>query len=241
MRTATTHPNTQPVTDTAREDTDVELLWQAAARAEALLEVLADGEPVTAPLRPFLGYLREVVLARIGEEERTVLPALRDAGLSATDIDHLHQDHLALREAIDELAEAAATPQEPHVDQLAAVVRRLIMRLDEHLRGEAAALTALPSGYRPDAFGWAAAEHWYPLTEGPSIDLDLLRPDLAEDAVLTRLTQLRTGEQVQLRSRARPEHLWHRLERRDPGGYAWAEDSDADHRWTVTGARRRTD
>ncbi len=236
-----THPNTQTVTDAAREDTDAELLWQAAAHAEALLEVLADGEPVTAPLRPFLGYLREVVLARIGDEERAVLPALRGAGLSVADIDHLHEDHLALRAAIDKLAEAAAAPQEPQVDQMAAVVRRLIVRLDEHPRGEAAALSALPGGYRPDDFGWAAAEHWSPLTEGPSIDLDLLRPDLAEDAVLTRLTQLRTGEQVQLRSRARPEHLWHRLQRRDPDGYAWAEDSHADNGWTAAIARRRTD
>lgn len=235
-----THSDKRPDIDTLRQDTDAELLWQAAARAESLLEVLAAHQPVQAPLSSLLTYLRQVVLVRIGEEERTTLPSLREAGAPAAEIDRLHRDHLALREAIDELAQTTGAPDEPAAERLTSVVRRLIVRLDEHLHGEAAVLSTLPGGYEPNATGWAAAEHWYPLTEGPSIDFELLHPDHAEDAVLTRLTQLPSGEHVQLRSPHRLENLYHRLQRRDPGGYTWAEDGDAHQGWTVTVARRRT-
>src|SRR5450759_1462820 len=72
-----------------------------------------------------------------------------------------------------------------------------------------AAPARLPGGYLASASGWARAEHWYLLTEGPLIDLDQLRPDQAEDAVLNRLTHLRAGEHVTcpsscVRQRPRP-------------------------------------
>ena len=44
---------------------DSELLWQVAARAEALLADLQDGHPTNSDLAGLLGNAREVVLARI--------------------------------------------------------------------------------------------------------------------------------------------------------------------------------
>ena len=71
-------------------------------------------------------------------------------------------------------------------------------------------------------------EHWYLLTEGPLIDLDQLRPDQGDDAVLNRLTHLRAGEHVELHGHGDPQRLWRRLQRRAPGASSWSERRDED-------------
>lgn len=87
------------------EDADAELLWQAIARSEALLEDLAADELSTLKFDAFLGYLYEIVLARTSEEELELLPALRAAGpFTRSDADRLHQDHLLIRNDIEQLA-----------------------------------------------------------------------------------------------------------------------------------------
>ena len=69
-------------------------LWQATARAEELLDALATDRPPIQQLNALLGYLREVVLARIAEEDRQAFPLLRRAAPAS--IDRLRQDHLLL-------------------------------------------------------------------------------------------------------------------------------------------------
>jgi uncharacterized protein (DUF2249 family) len=225
---------------TGSYDEDAVLLWQATARAEELLDHLIAHRPATAELNALLGYLREVVLARISEEERQVFPTLRQADPAHPDINRLRADHLRLRDDIDELATAAAAPGEPDPDQLIASTRRLIVRLDRHLRREAAALATLAGGYQASTADWAIAGHWYPLTEGPTIDMDQLRPEQAEDAVLNRLTHLRVGEEIELHGHQDPSHLWRRLQSREPGGHTWSERQD-DDMWTVSVVRRVMD
>lgn len=220
-------------------DGDALLIWQAAARAEALLDALAASRPPLPELSALLGYLREVLLARIGEEERQFLPFL--PWTDPADIDQLRQDHLLLRNDVDELAVAAAAQGSGDPDELSAVTRRLITRLEEHLRREAVALAKIPDGYQDSASGWVRAEHWYLLTEGPLIDLDQLRPDQAEDAVLNRLTHLRAGERVELHGHRVPPCLWRRLQRRSPGDYSWAERYDDQAGWLVSVARHPAD
>ena len=220
---------------------DVELLWQAIARAEALLEDLMADQPAAADVDALLGYLYEVVLARASEEEWRLLPVLRDAGpVTRSDADRLERDHLRLRDDVDDLAAAAAPHSGSEPDQLAAIVRRLIVRLDQHLRAEAAALAKLPAGYQPASAVWAEFAHWYPLTEGPLIDLDQLPPDQVDSAVLNRLTHLRPGELVELRSGvSHPRRLLDRLQRRAPHDYSWSERRDDPNGWLVA-IRRRT-
>lgn len=138
---------TQPRTGTADStgsDEDALLLWQATARAEELLDALATDRPPIQQLNALLGYLREVVLARVAEEDRQAFPLLRRAAPAS--IDRLRQDHLMLRDDVDDLAVTAAAGGDP--DQLAALTRRLITRLEEHLRHEAGAL-APAAGWLP--------------------------------------------------------------------------------------------
>jgi uncharacterized protein (DUF2249 family) len=223
------------------EDADSQLLWEAIARSEALLEDLAADEVSTPKFDAFLGYLYEIVLARTSEEELELLPALRAAGpFTRSDADRLHQDHLLIRNDIEQLA-AASAQNRRSPEQLTALIRRLIVRLEEHLRAEAAARSKLPDHHERDP-DWAKLGHWFPLTEGPLIDLDQLSPLDADDAVLNRLTHLRPHEQVELSSRnGYPQHLWSRLQRRAPGAYSWSERGNDANGWTVVIKRRRVD
>jgi uncharacterized protein (DUF2249 family) len=239
METAVTINATRAPKTAHLENEDVELLWQAIARAEALLEEVPASQSPTRQFRALLGYLHDVVLARVSEEEREILPALRDAGFTArSDADRLERDHLLMRDDVDSLAAAAAPHGSQGGDQLAAIIRRLIVRLDMHLRVEAAALAKLPGGYQPCTAAWTSAAHWYPLTEGPRIDLDQLAPEHADDAVLNRLTHLRPGEYIELASRVSHPHLLSRLRRRAPHDYSWSESCDDEGSWLV-GIKRR--
>jgi len=173
----------------ASDADDAQLLWQATARADALLGTLGTGRPTGQELSALLDYVREVLLARITEEERAVLPALAATELAVSDVEQLRQEHLTLREDIDDLAAAAAHGAHDR-DQLAALTRQLIGHLETHIRREAATLTALSGGRQAVVSNWARAQRWYPLTEGQVIDVDQLRPVQAEDAVLNRLVHL---------------------------------------------------
>ncbi len=217
------------------DDEDAQILWQATGRADALMRNLARGKDTHAELEALLGYLREVVLARISDEDRHALPALRQSSGHHPELDQLDQEHLRLRSDIDDLASAAQGHQER--GRQADIIRRLVNHLEAHLAAEA----RLMHGNRRTVSGdrqWLDASHWYPLTEGPCIEMDQLRPDQAEPAVLNRLTRLRTGEQVQLRGHRDPHQVWVRLQERDPGGYSWEATQDAADSWSVTVLRR---
>jgi len=69
------------------DDEDAQLLWQATARADALMRDLARGKDTQADVEALLGYLREVVLARISDEDRYALPMLRQAPGAHADLD----------------------------------------------------------------------------------------------------------------------------------------------------------
>ncbi len=214
------------------EDEDSELLWQAAARAEALLADLEEERPTESDLAGLLGYAREVVLARITDEESTVLPMLQQAPGDHPELDQLHKEHLRLRSDIDDLAAAAQQDKDP--GELPSTIRRFIARLERHLATEAAILTGSDFTDRD----WATAGHWYCLTEGPVIEMDELAPHEAQAAVLNRLTRMQPGEHLELRWAANPQPVWQRLQQRDPGGYSWLATQSSAGTWSVDVSRR---
>lgn len=215
---------------------DSELLWQAAARAEVLLADLEEGRPTDSDLAGLLGFAREVVLARITDEERTVLPALQQAPGDHPELDQLHHEHLRLRSDIDDLAAAAQHDSVPA--DLPSIVRRLIARLEAHLATEAAILT--DSGSSFTGREWAKAGHWFCLTEGPVIEMDQLKPHEAQAAVLNRLARMQPDESLELHWAANPQNLWLRLQQRDPGAYSWQATESSPGAWSVEVSRRPT-
>jgi uncharacterized protein (DUF2249 family) len=221
-----------PVADVG-DDEDVRILWQATARADALMADLARGRDTDGDLASFLGFLREVVLARITDEDRHILPALRAQAGSETVLQELAQQHLQLRSDIEDLASAAQ--DEPAREERARMVRRLLRHLEAHLAAEASLLHTVNADRQ-----WVAANHWFALTEGPVIDVDALRPDQADGAVLNRLTRLAPCERLELRGTRDPHPLWLRLQQRDPGGYSWEATQDDVSGWSVQVMRRAT-
>lgn len=216
------------------DDEDARLLWQATARADALMRNLARGQDSQAEVEALLGYLREVLLARIADEDRHVLPVLRQTAGGVPELDELERQHLQLRSDVDDLA--AASQGHSAREQQAEIIRRLVSHLEDHLAAEAALLHGAQHTVAGDR-SWLAASHWYPLVEGPVIEMDLLREDQAEPAVLNRLTRLRAGESVELRSQRDPHLVWVRLQARDPGGHDWQVTQDG-HSWSVIVRRR---
>ena len=79
---------------------------------------------------------------------------------------------------------------------------------------------------------------WYPLTEGPVIDLDALPPDEMTDAAVDRLQRLRGGEQVEFRSCRDTGAIWLRMDQVESGGYGFDYLQDGPGEWRVQVTRR---
>ena len=95
----------------------------------------ARGREADGGLTSSLGFLREVVRARITDEDRHVLPTLRaQAGREAVLREPIRQ-HLQLRSDIEDLTSAAQ--DELAIQERARMVRRLLRHLEDHLAGEA--------------------------------------------------------------------------------------------------------
>jgi uncharacterized protein (DUF2249 family) len=195
---------------------------------------LARGRDSQPDVEALLGFLREVVLTRISDEDRHVLPMLRRARPEAPELSELQRQHLQLRGDVDDLAAGA----QGHIarEKLAGVIRRLVNHLEIHLATEAAVLHRNQDAAAEDR-AWVAANQWYPLVEGPVIEMDRLRKDQAESAVLNRLARLRPGEELELRSAHDPHAVWVRLQQRDPAAHDWHAKPDGAG-WSVTVRRR---
>src|SRR5664280_1825112 len=179
----------------------------------------AHGEP-TALVVPLTGELliSGSGAAHQGKVTVGVVVLLDQGGAAPASIDRLRQDHVRVAEA----------PGRGRRGEIVDVITQQ----------QLAAPARLPGGYRASESGRARAEHWYLLTEGPLIDLDQLRPDQADDAVLNRLTHLRAGEHVEPHGHGDPRRLWRRLQRRAPGAHSRSERRDDDRdRWRSPDAR----
>lgn len=222
------------------QDRDAELFEQVASRADLLLDDLAQGRPAEPALRPLLGFLREVVLVRICQRESMVISAVALRGTDP-EIERLRHEHLLLREDIEDLA-AALTRPEPDSNCLVEVTRRLVQRLHEHLCAEADVLVPAPPDEPPDPSGWADAMRWYPLTEGPVIDVDQLIDADVPRALATRLAALRPGELLELRGHSDLHLLHQQVLGRRTDSFAWEEraaEAERAQGWRVFVRRRQ--
>jgi uncharacterized protein (DUF2249 family) len=212
------------------------LLGQVVARAGNVLAVTAGDRWPARELQALVGYLRAEVLGQDADEERLLFPAGASAGVS-----RLARDHARLRAAIETLERVAAGEVTWSPAELAAATRDLLRRLERHLHaGEAVLAADGPPGEVPATTVLGGRpRQWYPLTEGPVIDLDALPPGQMIDAATERLLRLRRGEQVELRSGRDPWLVWRRMDDVSPGGYGFAYLQDGPDRWRMQVTRRR--
>jgi uncharacterized protein (DUF2249 family) len=212
------------------------LLSQVVTRAEDLLAVTAEDRWPARELQALVGYLRAEVLGQDADEERLLFPAGADAGIS-----RLARDHARLRAAIETLERVAAGESTWSPAELAAATRDLLHQLERHLHaGEAVLAAAGTPGKVPATTMLGGHPHeWYPLTEGPVIDLDALPAGQAVHAAVHRLLRLRRGEQVELHAGTDPHRVWRRLDALSPGGYGFVFLQEGPDRWRMQVTRRR--
>jgi hypothetical protein len=222
--TAHVHAGAAGPTASTMADLDAQLLWQVTARSEELLHELQTGRPVSPTLRALLGYLREVVLTRIADQERRALSAPTPDGREVLTM--IRADHLQLREDVEELAQALGDGTKPNLQELDAITHRLVQRLEHHLLEEAVAFNGTPAAEgRVDA--WADAVQWYPMVEGDSIDMDDAACPEAQEVVLNRLLRLQNDEKVELHGHGEIQALRRKLLSHCCGRYTWTKVDDS--------------
>jgi uncharacterized protein (DUF2249 family) len=207
-----------------------QLLQQVAVRAEALIAAACEGRWPGRELEALLGYLRAELLRQVTDEEMLLFPARRaPAGL-----DRLGRDHARLRAGVEAL-EHAADDGKRSPALLATAVRAFLRQLEDHLVAEEAVLAGPGrAGGAPATTTLGAHPHeWYPLTEGPVIDMDALPSSQAVAAATERLVRLRRGEEVELRSRADPLAVWQRMDELAPRRYGFVYLEDGPDHWRV--------
>jgi len=138
------------------------------------------------------------------------------------------------------LEEAAAGTGMRSGAQVAAVTRDLLDQLERHLATEEQVLAAADAPDQvPATTESDSRQHgWYPLTEGPVIDLDALPPDEETDAAVARLMRLHRGEQVELRSSRDTGAVWRRVDQLSPDSYGFVYLEDGPTQWRVQVTRR---
>ena len=205
------------------------LLEQVSRRAGALLTAIAGDQRPDRELRALVGYLRAEVLRQAADEEFRLFATHR----ATEGFARLARDHVRLRAGTEVLEQAAAGEGNCSRAQLAATTRDLLAQLERHL---AAAEQVLTAPGPPAAPG--RRHEWYPLTEGPVVDLDVLPSGQVVDAAVDRLLRLRHGEQVELRSGRDPWPVWRLMDGLSPGGYGFVYLQEGPDQWRVQVTRR---
>ena len=212
------------------------LLWQVTARAEELLATIADGAWPGVELAALAGYAQAEVLRQASDEERLLF-----AAAPARDVAGLARDHARLRSAAELLAQAAAGEHPMSPGQVAIAVRDFVAQLEHHLRAEENLLRpgrAAQQGVQGTAALGGHRHEWYPLTEGPVVDLDALPQDQAIAAAMDRLLRMRRGEQVELQSGTDLKPVWREISDLIPMGYRFTALQDGPPRWRMQVTRR---
>lgn len=221
-----------PAAELTLTDDHALLLSQVMARAGDVLTALGSGRQPVAELGALAGYAQAEVLRQASDEEALVFP-----GAAARDASGLARDHVRLRSATDLLARAAAGEQPLSAGQVAAATRDFVAQLERHLRAEEDLLTSLGV---PDAAAPGGHPHeWYPLTERPIVDLDVLPREQAVAAAVDRLLRMRRGEQAELRSGTDLDPVWREVSKLSPDGYRFVVLQDGPTRWRMRVTRRQ--
>jgi uncharacterized protein (DUF2249 family) len=211
------------------------LLWQVTASAEKVLTATEHDRWPGAELAALAGYAQAEVLRQVSDEEALLFPAVPAQAVAG-----LARDHVRLRAAADLLARAAAGEQPMSPAQLAAAVRDFAVQLQRHLRNEDDLLASARAPRDvPGTVTLGGHPHeWYPLTEGPVVDLDALPADQVVAAAVDRLLRMRRGEQVELQSGAGLDPVWREISKLSPDGYQFTVLQDGPARWRMQITRR---
>ncbi|GAB3347783.1 hemerythrin domain-containing protein [Modestobacter lapidis] len=208
---------------------------ETGLRRQRVIDALGAGSWPVAEVQALLAYLHHEVLDQAAAEERRLFA--RACGSHADPrARQLAAEHAGLRDAVDEVT-CAATDDGRDTGRLVRALTDLDDRLGRHLRHEEEVLAGVAeeAGARQDAPHHAG---WFLLSEGPVLDLDALPTGFADRVAVDRLTRLRPGEQVTIRSSGRLDRLWGLLQRRLPGEHRWTSVVEGPLNWEAEVLRR---
>jgi uncharacterized protein (DUF2249 family)/hemerythrin-like domain-containing protein len=214
------------------------LLHEVHTRGRAVRAALSNGRRPEHEVAALVDYLRYEVLDQAVTTERLLFPLVRE-GLADSDVRHLVDDHVHLRDLTDQLANVAtANGDQPERDDLAELLGALDGFLIRHMRAEETLLSATTSAGVESLRQPFRCHLWFPLTEGPEVDLDVLPREFARRAALERFSRLRQGERLLVRSSWELDGLWNALSCGRPGDYGWAYLEEGPKRWRAEVTRR---
>ena len=214
------------------------LLHEVSTRGRAVRAALSEGRWPDHEVAALVDYLRYEVLDQAVTTERLLFPLVGE-GLADSGIRQLVDDHVQLRDLADQLANAAtAKGDQAERDDLAELLGALDNFLVRHMRAEEALMSTTTSVGVESLRQPFRCHLWFPLTEGPEVDLDVLPREFARRAALERFSQLRPGERLLLRSNRQLDGLWNALSCGRPGDYGWAYLEEGPNRWRAEVTRR---
>ena len=125
--------------------------------------------------------------------------------------------------------------------QVAVAARDFAAQLERHLRAEENLLASGRTAQGvPGTVTLGGHPHeWYPLTEGPVVDLDALPQGQMVAAAVDRLLRMGRGEQVELVSGTDLNPVWREISELSPGGYRFTVVQDGPLRWRMQVTRRQ--
>ena len=217
------------------------LLHEVHLRERAVRAALGTGRWPAGEIEGLVAYLRYEVLDQAANEELLLFPRTPE-GLAGRRVHELVEDHVHLRDVTDQLAAAATA--DGGVDDPAALMELLDDLeefLDQHMRAEQAVLATTTTDGIESLRHPFRCHLWFPLTEGPELDLDALPREFAHRAALERFSRLRPGQRLLVRSSSDVECLWHALTRGRPGEFGWAYLEEGPEQWRVEVTRRASD
>jgi uncharacterized protein (DUF2249 family) len=206
------------------------LVDHVSARAEAVLRAVDENRWPDVELRRLVDHLRYELLDQAGHEERLLFPLV--GGCASPQVRPLLAEHAALRALTEQLGALAVGPGRD-VDHLAGRIRRLRRLLERHVVEEERAL----AGVTLDGIGarrrppWCRG--WCSAVEGPLLDLDAFPDASAEEAVVRRVTRLRSGDCVEIRSSRGPHVLRWALHRGWPVDLRWTHLAEGPDVWRM--------
>jgi uncharacterized protein (DUF2249 family) len=214
------------------------LLHEVRSRGRRIRAALSEGRWPDHEVAGLVDYLRYEVLDQAVTTQRLLFPLIAK-GRAHSGIQRLTGDHVHLRDLADQLASVATTHG---VDSEPSDLAELLDALDEflgrHMRTEETLLSGATSAGVESLRQPFRCHLWFPLTEGPDVDLDVLPREFAHRAALERFSRLRPGEKLLLRSSRELDGLWNVLSGSRPGEYGWAYLEEGPERWRAELTRR---